>query len=188
MFYKILNDIVSVNFAQYLQPSSSITRGHNQRFIPICARSNIYHHSFLPSVIRMWNALPSELVSADNIEEFKSKLHICTYTHNWGFCASNQKSSGMITWAFGKFFLWKVQTTIRIANSVLISDLGPWQQRIWMKWRKKSSIQQVPTIRLIKFIAGETVYSVLTVHQSWEEIGNMLLRHSSAQQRHDLCM
>jgi len=39
----------------------------------------------------MWNALPSELVSADNIEEFKSKLHICTYTHNWGFCASNQK-------------------------------------------------------------------------------------------------
>ena len=82
MFYKILNDIVSVNFAQYLQPSSSITRGHNQRFIPICARSNTYHHSFLPSVIRMWNALPSELVSADNIEDFKSKLHICTYTHN----------------------------------------------------------------------------------------------------------
>ena len=90
-FARWLHNHYSVNFAQYLQPSSSVTRGHNQRFIPICARSNIYHHSFLPSVIRMWNALPSELVSADNIEEFKSKLHICTYTHIWGFCTSNQK-------------------------------------------------------------------------------------------------
>ena len=29
MFYKIINDIVSIDFLHYLQPSSSMTRGHS---------------------------------------------------------------------------------------------------------------------------------------------------------------
>ena len=53
MFYKIINDIVSIDFLHYLQPSSSMTRDHSQRFIPISTRVNTYQHSFLPSVIRM---------------------------------------------------------------------------------------------------------------------------------------
>ena len=54
MFYKIINDIVSIDFLHYLQPSSSMTRGHSQRFIPISTRVNTYQYSFLPSVIRIW--------------------------------------------------------------------------------------------------------------------------------------
>ena len=42
MFYKIINDIVSIDFLHYLQPSSSMTRGHSQRFIPISTRVNTY--------------------------------------------------------------------------------------------------------------------------------------------------
>ena len=67
MFYKIINDIVSIDFSHHLQPSSSTTRGHSQRFIP---RVNSYHHSFLPSVIRMWNSLPIEVVTMNNVDDF----------------------------------------------------------------------------------------------------------------------
>ena len=42
MFYKIINDIVSIDFLHYLQPSSSMTRGHSQRFIPISTRVNTH--------------------------------------------------------------------------------------------------------------------------------------------------
>jgi len=42
MFYKIINNIVSID----LQPSSSRTRDHSQRFISISTRVNSYHHLF----------------------------------------------------------------------------------------------------------------------------------------------
>jgi len=83
MFYKIINDIVSVDFSHHLQPSSLMTRGHSQRFIPISTRVNSYHHSFLPSVIRMWNSLPIEVVTVNNVDDFKTKLlHTCTQLHS----------------------------------------------------------------------------------------------------------
>ena len=82
MFYKIINDIVSINFSHHLQSSSSTTRGHNQRFIPISTRVNTYHHSFLPSVIRMWNSLPIEVVTVENVDDFKTKLCTCTHLHS----------------------------------------------------------------------------------------------------------
>ena len=76
--------IYSIDFLHYLQPSSSMTRGHNQRFISISIRVNTYQHSFLPSVIRMWNSLPIEIVSMNNVDNFKSinYAHAHIYTHN----------------------------------------------------------------------------------------------------------
>jgi len=80
MFYKIINDIVSIDFFHHLQPSSSRTHGHSQRFISISTRVNSYHHSFLPSVIRMWNSFPIEVIAMKNVDDFKTKL-LCTCTH-----------------------------------------------------------------------------------------------------------
>ena len=70
--YIIINDIVSIDFSHHLQPSSSITRGHIQRFIP---RVNSYHHSFLP-----YASLPIEVATMNNVDDFKTKL-LCTCTH-----------------------------------------------------------------------------------------------------------
>ena len=83
MFYKIINVIVSIDFSHHLQSSSSTTRSHSQRFIPISTTVNRYHHSFLPSFIRMWNTLPIEIVSMNSVDDFKTKL-LCThiFTHN----------------------------------------------------------------------------------------------------------
>ena len=74
MFYKIINNIVSVNFHQYLQPSVAITRGHHLSFIQLQARVDVYLHSFLPSTIRLWNSLPANVVSSLTIDNFKNKL------------------------------------------------------------------------------------------------------------------
>ena len=74
MFYKIINNMVSVNFHQYLQPSVAITRGHHLRFIQLQARVDVYLHSFLSSIIRLWNSLSANVVSSLSIDNFKNKL------------------------------------------------------------------------------------------------------------------
>jgi len=75
MFNKMLHNVISIELAQHLQPSSTITRSHDQRFIPISTRVNAYHNSFLLPVIRMWNTLPIEVI---NIEI----SCICIFTHS----------------------------------------------------------------------------------------------------------
>ena len=74
MFYKIVNNMVSVNFNQYLQQSVSHTRGHNLKFIQLQARVDAFLHSFLPSTIRLWNSLPADIVTSSTIDDFKNKL------------------------------------------------------------------------------------------------------------------
>ena len=79
MFYKTINNMVSVNFHQYLQPSVAITRGHHLWFIQLQARVDVYLHSFLPSTICLWNSLPANVVSSLTIDNFKNKLiNTCT--------------------------------------------------------------------------------------------------------------
>ena len=69
--YIIINDIVSIDFSHHLQPSSSITRGHIQRFIP---RVNSYHHSFLP-----YASLPIEVATMNNVDDnYYAHAHIYT--------------------------------------------------------------------------------------------------------------
>ena len=74
MFYKILNNIVSVNFHQYLQQSELNTRGHHLKFIQLQARVDAFLHSFLPSAICLWNSLPAHVVSSSTIDTFKNQL------------------------------------------------------------------------------------------------------------------
>ena len=75
MFYKILNNIVSVDFNHYLQQSVSHTRGHSIRFIQMQATVDVFLYSYLPSTIRLWNSLPADIpVTSSTFDEFKNKL------------------------------------------------------------------------------------------------------------------
>ena len=53
MFYKIINNIVSADFSNYLHRSFTRTRGHQMRFMTIPAKRNTYYHSFLPTAIQL---------------------------------------------------------------------------------------------------------------------------------------
>ena len=74
MFYKIINNLVCVDFHHYLQPITSSTRGHHLRYTHLQARVDVFRHSYLPSTIRLWNMLPAQTVSSSSIDIFKDNL------------------------------------------------------------------------------------------------------------------
>ena len=74
MFYKVINNLISINFAQHFQPITSHTRGHFKRFISLPARINSYYYSFLPHSIRLWNSLPDNLVTITDLNKFVTNL------------------------------------------------------------------------------------------------------------------
>ena len=52
MFCKIINNIVSADFSNYLHRSFTRTRGHQMSFMAIPAKRNTYYHSFLDRPFR----------------------------------------------------------------------------------------------------------------------------------------
>ena len=75
MFYKVINNLISINFSHDLQPVMSSTRGFLKRFISLPARINSYYYSFLPHSIRLWNSLPANLVMESDLNSFCNALH-----------------------------------------------------------------------------------------------------------------
>ena len=73
MGYKIINDLVAVPSTQ-LKPNTRGTRGHGKKFHQIYAGTNYYKFSFFPMLVPLWNALPSKVVLAADLEDFKESL------------------------------------------------------------------------------------------------------------------
>ena len=69
--YKMISDTS-------LFPRSSITRtrGHSQKLEVPVARNNIRKHSFTVRNVNVWNSLPAEIVNAETINVFKSKIDL----------------------------------------------------------------------------------------------------------------
>jgi len=73
--YKILHQMVDVTVPDcYLNPVSWNTRGHSLRFIQLQTSIDVYKHSFYPSTVRLWNALPNNVIEANSIEDFNRQL------------------------------------------------------------------------------------------------------------------
>ena len=81
MFYKIIYNIVSVNFSEYLQRTTNRTRGHQLKFLSISTRTNAFYHSFLPRAIRLWNLLPEHIITVTNIRSFTKQLDIHSHSN-----------------------------------------------------------------------------------------------------------
>ena len=79
MLYRIMNCLVAIPAAPpYVFLSSEGTRGHHLQLRQQHCRILTYQHSFFPSVVHLWNALPAEVVSASSIEAFKHHLSSVT--------------------------------------------------------------------------------------------------------------
>ena len=72
MGYKIVNNLVAVPSTQ-LKPNTRGTRGNGKKFHQIYAGTNYYKFSFFPMLVPLWNALPSNVVLAVDLEGFKFK-------------------------------------------------------------------------------------------------------------------
>ena len=73
MMYRVIHGLVMIPDNQ-LVPTSVDTRGNSKKFHQLAARTNYYKHTFFPSTIPHWNALPETVASASTLEEFKLKL------------------------------------------------------------------------------------------------------------------
>ena len=80
LFYKMVNnhspqylsDLVPRTVSQ--QSQYNLRNTHNIQLLH--ARTTGYYNSFLPSVIREWNTLPSQMRNASTLDEFKSLLNM----------------------------------------------------------------------------------------------------------------
>ena len=75
MLYKIIHNIVHINYSDVLIENTNPTRGHSQRFLVPRTKINAYHYSFFPSTIRKWNILPDCVISSPNIDLFISNYY-----------------------------------------------------------------------------------------------------------------
>ena len=73
MGYRVVHKLVKISNTQLI-PTTVCTRGHRQKFQQLPARTNYYKHTFFPSLIPLWNALPDSVASASSLDEFKAKL------------------------------------------------------------------------------------------------------------------
>ena len=75
MLYRIMNGLVAIPVAPpYLYPAPGGTRGHDLQLRQQHCRILAYQHSYFPSVVCLWNALPTTVVTAPSAEVFKGRL------------------------------------------------------------------------------------------------------------------
>ena len=88
MLFKIIHHLVDVNVDNLLipLPTTHTTRGHDRRFLQLPTRVNAYLNSYFPSVIKLWNSLPPDVVHQTNLTDFKSNIaglylsvHLCSF-------------------------------------------------------------------------------------------------------------
>ena len=78
LLFKIINNLVEVPAMYHPVPHHSnentvMTRSH-KRFTRPNSEVNAHKYAFLPRTIVEWNSLPPEVVAAESLEQFKSRL------------------------------------------------------------------------------------------------------------------
>ena len=74
MMYRIKNDLVDIQSATHLTPITTRSRRGNDEFRVPYARTISFQNSFFPDGVRIWNSLPRDVTTADNLEKFKTRL------------------------------------------------------------------------------------------------------------------
>jgi hypothetical protein len=76
MLYRIVNHLVVISPGPYLilRGVAQTTRGHDTRFLLPYLRIQSHQQSFFPSAIRLWNELPTAVITASTLEGFIDSL------------------------------------------------------------------------------------------------------------------
>ena len=72
MMFRIVNGLVDIP-TSFLTPTLMM-RGHTQKYLVPYARTVVYQHSFFPDGIRLWNALPQQLVDSTSLDCFRGQV------------------------------------------------------------------------------------------------------------------
>ena len=71
LMYKILNTLIDIPSYYFIPSLHSLRRGY---YIQLPARIDSFKFSFFPSVIKIWNSLPSYLTNSPSLNHFCNHL------------------------------------------------------------------------------------------------------------------
>ena len=76
--YKIVSGFYHLKFEELfdLATTQSTRANHQYKLYVKPARLNCYKNSFFIRIVKLWNKLPRNIVEADNLQHFKSKLKL----------------------------------------------------------------------------------------------------------------
>ena len=72
MMYRVVYQLIDIPL--YILVPIISPRGNNITFLVPYARTLMYQKSFFPDTIRIWNSLPSEVVTAPSIDSFRTRI------------------------------------------------------------------------------------------------------------------
>ena len=72
--YKIFYNLIEVNTAGILIPTTRVTRGNSLKFNQPYTRVDCYLYSFYPDAIKIWNHLPDHLTMLTDIDTFRKDI------------------------------------------------------------------------------------------------------------------
>ena len=78
MLHKIIRSSVDVSLPSYITHRTRHTRGSDLKFIQPDTTIDAYKYSFFPTSIRLWNNLPRDIISCNNLDSFKEHLNNTT--------------------------------------------------------------------------------------------------------------
>ena len=79
MMFRVVSNLIDLSSGQ-LHPSGTATRGHTQRYIQSFCHIKSYQDSFYPAGIVIWNFLPQDVINADSLESFRTRISAHRFT------------------------------------------------------------------------------------------------------------
>ena len=79
MFYRATNGLMDIPLPDDLSPMvlKNTRNYHPKKFRPVACNTNYYMGTFSPSIVKLWNSLPSNVLDQPNITWFKAELEQC---------------------------------------------------------------------------------------------------------------
>ena len=72
LVYKLINKLTKCDWESFFKRSDCPTRGHKDKLYKPVAKTTLRLNTFLNRIINEWNSLPSEVISAQDINDFKN--------------------------------------------------------------------------------------------------------------------
>ena len=74
VFFKVIKGKINVNFENYFEYKSNITRGHSLSLRERQSNSDLKRFSFAQRIVKTWNFLPETVINAPSVASFKKQL------------------------------------------------------------------------------------------------------------------
>ena len=69
--YKIINDLVSIPKDYFISPDPPLRREYYKKLF---TGTDSYKFLFIPSLIKLWNSLPPDIINSPTLDQFCNNL------------------------------------------------------------------------------------------------------------------